>query len=82
MRENFLQSIFGGELMILHVLELEKNKTIKLWNLTDTEAVAQFFDGISKSRKSTTKVRYYNGKAYVNVCGHRYYLDKFTKVEL
>lgn len=68
--------------MILHVLQLEQNKSVKLWNLTDTTALAQFFDGCNKSRKSETKVRYYNGKAYVNVCGHRYYLDKFTKVEL
>jgi len=68
--------------MILHVLQLGDNKSVKLWNLTDTEAVAQYFDGSNKSRKSVTKVRYYNDKAYVIVCGHRYYLDKFTKVEL
>ena len=68
--------------MILHVLQLEENKSVKLWNLTDTTALAQFFDGSNKSRKSTTKIRYYNGKPYVIVCGHRYYLDKFTRVEL
>ena len=68
--------------MTIYVLQLEANKTIKLWGLTDTEAVAQSFDGLKKSRKSTCKVRYYNDKPYIVCCGHRYYLDKFTKVEL
>lgn len=68
--------------MTIYVLELGTNKTIKLWNLTEDSAIAQSFDGLKKSRKSECKIRYYNDKPYVVCCGHRYYIDKFTKVEL
>lgn len=68
--------------MTMYVLQLEANKTIKLWDLDKDSAIAQSFDGCNKSRKSKCKIRYYNDKPYVICCGHRYYLDKFTKVEL
>ena len=68
--------------MTMYVLQLDTNKTIKLWNLTNETAIAQSFDNGKKSRKSECKIRYYNGKPYVVCCGHRYYIDKFTKVEM
>ena len=70
--------------MILYVLHLDTNKTIKLWNqsLDTGEVIAQMFDNGKKSRKSKYKIRDYNGKKYIVVCGHRYYLDKFTEVEI
>ena len=68
--------------MIFYILNLDTNSKIQLWNVTDTDVVAQKFENGNKSRKSKCKIRYYNGKAYIVCCGHRYYMDKFKKIEI
>ena len=73
----------GGEDMILHILQLEDNKSVKLWELTEDYAVAQFFDGLEKSKKATCKIQETQNKGkFIKVKGHRYYLDMFTKIEI
>lgn len=68
--------------MILHVLQLDTNNTIKLWDLTKEDAIAQEFKNGYKSKKSKCKIHYYNEKPFIKCCGHRYYIEQFTKVEL
>lgn len=68
--------------MILHILQLADNKSVKLWELTEDYAVAQFFDGLEKSKKATCKLHETKRGKYILVKGHRYYLDMFTKIEI
>ena len=68
--------------MTLYVLNLDTNKKVTLWDVSSSDVVAQLYDNGKKSRKSKCKIRYYNDKAYIVCCGHRYYLDKFMKVDI
>lgn len=68
--------------MIFHVLYLDDNKSVKILKQSQDEVTAQFVDGHRRSRKSKYKIREYNGKKYIIVLGHRYYLDKFRQIEI
>lgn len=68
--------------MIIYSLQLDTNKFIKLSNVTQNEALVQMQSPDCKSRKSKCKIKEYNGKKYITCLGHRYYLDKFTKIVL
>lgn len=70
--------------MTFYVYYLNTNKYIRLWDYPKnaTEVIGQLFDNGNKTRKSKYKVREYNGRKYIIVLTHRYYLDKFQKVEV
>ena len=68
--------------MTTYILPLSPTSSIKIWSLLGDTAVVQYYSTEKKSRKSACKVKTYNDKRYITCLGHRYYLDKFTKVEL
>lgn len=55
---------------------------ITIWDKKEDTCVVQEYNNGKKSRKSISKIREYNGRRYVMCCGHRYYLDRFAKIEL
>lgn len=72
----------GGKHMTLLVYTVNMTTNIKIWSKTKDSCVVQEFKDGGKSKKATTKIRYYNGKPYINCKGRRYYLDGFKEVEI
>lgn len=68
--------------MTIYTLPLSDTASIKLYDLTQDTAVVQYYSPEKKSRKSWCKVKEYNGKKYITCLGHRYYLEKFKKVDI
>ena len=68
--------------MIFYTYPLGSNSSIKLWSIQGDEAVVQYYSPEKKSRKSTCKVKEYNGNKFITCLGHRYYLDKFKQVDI
>ena len=74
----------GYEGMMLYVYYLDngfKDK-ITLTNLTKDTCIVQKLENCKKSKKATAKIKYYNDKPYITCKGKRYYLDKFTEIEI
>lgn len=68
--------------MTIYSMELDQNKYIKLFDVTTENAIVQITSPEYKSRKSKCKIKEYNGKKYITCLGHRYYIDKFKKIDL
>ena len=68
--------------MTIYTYPLSPTSSIKLWSLQDDTATVQYCSTEKRSRKSFCKIKEYNGKKYIRCLGHRYYLDKFTQVEI
>lgn len=68
--------------MTIYIYSLSPTNSIKLWELKDDTAVVQYCSAEKKSRKATCKIKEYNGKKYVTCLEHRYYLDKFQRVDI
>lgn len=68
--------------MTIYTLPLSPTASIKLWDLHDDTAVVQYYSPEKRSRKSACKVHELNGKKYITCCRHRYYLEKFQRVDV
>lgn len=68
--------------MTIYTFPLSDTTSIKLYNVTDDMAMVQYYSPDKKSRKSACKIKEYKGKKYVNCLGHRYYLEKFQRVDI
>ena len=75
-------SMKGGTLMTIYTFPLNSTSNIKLWSIQGETAIVQYCSPEKKSRKTTCKIKEYNGKKYVTCLGHRYYLDKFQKIDI
>lgn len=68
--------------MTLFVYHIDNETNIKIWSRTKDTCIVQEFKNGERSKKATAKIQYYNDKAFIRCKGHRYYLDKFTEVEI
>lgn len=68
--------------MTIYTFPLNSTDYIKLWNIQGETAMVQYCSWQKKSRKSSCKLKEYNGRKFVTCLGHRYYLDKFKQVDI
>ena len=60
----------------------EPDVKITIWSKQSDICVVQEYNFGKKTKKSKSKIKYYNDKPYIMCNGHRYYLDRFIKVEI
>lgn len=68
--------------MTIYVYVVDNTTNIKIWDKTDDACIVQEFKNGDKSKKATAKIKTYNGRRYIMCKGHRYYLDRFAKIEI